>query len=97
MVSFANVPSVHLDDHLVRLQRQFHLRFSLGRLLVQLGAQGLGAFALAAGLPVQGGARHLHSRQMFEDRAGLFHRHFAGQKGGRLLHRRRMTGPFLQS
>ena len=47
------------------------------RLLIQLGAQSLGSFPLALGLPVQGGAGQLHSGQMLQHRTGVLNRHLA--------------------
>src|SRR5258706_390172 len=56
VVALANVPGVHLNDHLVRLQRQFELLLCGGGLLIQFGAQTLGAFALSPGFAIQRGA-----------------------------------------
>src|SRR5262245_24758777 len=51
-VAFTDIPSIQLQDHLVRFQRQFQLMLLRGGLLIQLGAQALGAFPLAFGFTV---------------------------------------------
>ena len=97
VIALANVPSVHLDDHLVGFQSQFQLRLLGGGLLVQLRAQPLGALALAAGFPIQGGAGKLDAREAFEHDAGLLHGHFASQQCRHFLHGRRVASGFFQA
>lgn len=75
IVPLADVPSVQFNDQGERLfgQRQ-HLFGALAgaHLFVQLGA-----LALAAGFPIQGGRRQFHSGQSFHHGAGFLNRHFA--------------------
>ncbi len=47
-ITFADVAGIPLEDHLVGLKRQFQLGLLGEGLLIQLGAQVLGALALAA-------------------------------------------------
>ena len=95
-IPFPNVPRIQLNDHLVGFQRQFQLFLFGGRLLIQLGAQGLGSFSLAPRFPVQCGAGKFNARQVFEDGAGVFDRHFAGQQCGHVLHGGRIAGARFQ-
>jgi len=96
VIPFPNVPSIQVNDHLVRFQRQFQLLLLWGGLLIQLVPQPLSPLTLPLGFAGQGGAGQFNAAEMFEHRTGLLHRHLAGQQRGQVLHRRRVAGTLLQ-
>ena len=65
--------------------------------MVELGAQALGAFPLALGFAIQGGAGPGHAGEVFEHGAGVFDGHLAGEQRGHVLHGRGVAGGFLQA
>jgi hypothetical protein len=75
-----------LNDPLVRFEGQF-----------ELGAQSLGAFALATGFAIQCGARQFDAGEVFEHGAGIRDRHFAGQECRHILHGGRIAGGLFQA
>ena len=96
-VAFADVPGVQLNDHLVGFQDPFEWFLGGGGLRVELGAQALGALALAFGFAVEGGAGELHAGEMFEHGAGVGDGPFAGQERGHVLHGGGVAGGFFQT
>lgn len=96
-IALANVPRVQLNDQLVGFEHQFELLFVPGGLLIQLGAEALGALALAFGFAVEGGGRQLHAGEVFERDAGFGHGQFAGGQGGHRLDGGRVAGAVLQA
>ena len=77
-VAFADVPGVQLQDHLVGFAGQCALVRVGGGGLVELGAQALGALALAARFAVEGGAGEWDAGKVGEHGAGLLDGPFAG-------------------
>ena len=69
-IAFAKVPRVQLDNHLVGLEDEFELLLLRGGVLIELGAEALGALALAFGFAIQSGGRQLHASKVFEHDAG---------------------------
>ena len=96
-IALANVPGVQLNDHLVGFEDQFELLLLRSGLLIQLGAEALGALALAFGFAVEGGGGQFHAGEMFEHDAGFGHGQFAGGQGGHRLDGGRVTGAVLQA
>ena len=99
-VALADVPGVDLQDHLIGFQHQFALAGRAGwrdGLAIEGLPHGLRATALAPGLAVERGARHLNPRKPLQHQARLGHGHLAGEQGGHLLHAGRVAGGVRQS
>ena len=100
VIPLANVPRIHLEDHLIGLQNQLGLhRLGLraARLRIEFAAHLARPLPLPARLPIQRRWRQLHAGQMCQHRTGFTHRQLAGQEGRHVLHGRRVTGAFGQT
>ena len=100
VIPLADVPGIHLNNHLIGLQHQLRLH-RLGTctpgLLILLTADLPCPFSLASRFPIQRQLGQLDSRQVLQHGAGLAHRHLAGQQRCHLLHPRRIARCLLQS
>ena len=98
LIAFADVPSVDLQDHLIRLQRELQLaRGRRGGVRVEFAPQRLRPGALAARFPIKRGARHFDPGEPFQHQARFADGHLAGEQRGHLLHRRRVAGALGQT